>query len=75
MLRKGKKLGHWRCSQQDGLELYDGVEPCCVAGWLAYKARVLAADYYGRVDLITDDGLLPLIPTCRKMGVARYCLP
>ena len=67
ILRKHGRLGHWRCRVQDGLNLCDLKGARCVAGWLTYKAKVWNADKAGRVDLITDGGLLPLLRTCRRM--------
>jgi hypothetical protein len=67
ILRKHGRLGHWRCRIQDGLELCDSKGRRCVEGWLSYKAKVWHADKAGRLDLITDDGLVPLLRTCRLM--------
>jgi len=68
ILRKHQRLGHWRCRlQQDGLELCDSDGQRCVEGWLSYKAKVWRVDKAGRLDLITDDGLLPFLRTCRAM--------
>jgi hypothetical protein len=44
-----------------------------VEGWLSYKAKVWNADKAGRLDLMTDDGLLPLLLACRLMS-ARFFL-
>lgn len=69
ILRKHGRLGHWRCRVpvESGLELCDSQGRRCVEGWLSYKAKVWHADRAGRLDLITDDGLLPLLRTCRLM--------
>lgn len=69
ILRKHGRLGHWRCRVQvrSGVELCDSNGRRCVEGWLSYKAKVWHADRAGRLDLITDDGLLPLLRTCRLM--------
>lgn len=65
ILRKQGRLGHWRCRMQHGLELCDAKGRRCVEGWLSYKTKVWHLDRSGRVDLITDDGLVPLLRTCR----------
>jgi hypothetical protein len=69
ILRKHGRLGHWRCRVpvQNALELCDSEGRRCVEGWLSYKAKVWHADKSGRLDLITDDGLIPLLRTCRLM--------
>jgi hypothetical protein len=67
ILRKQGRLGHWRCRMQHGLELCDAKGRRCVEGWLSYKTKVWHLDRSGRLDLITDDGLLPLLQTCRFM--------
>jgi len=50
---------------QDGLDLCDSKGRRCVEGWLSYKTKVWHMDKTGRIDLITDDGLVPLLRTCR----------
>jgi hypothetical protein len=67
ILRKQGRLGHWRCRMQDGLELCDSKGRRCIEGWLSYKTKVWHLDRSGRLDLITDDGLVPLLRTCRLM--------
>jgi hypothetical protein len=69
IFRKHGRLGHWRCRIQngDGVELCDSKGQRCLEGWLSYKARVWGADREGRIDVITDTGLLPLLQTCRAM--------
>ena len=67
ILRKQGRLGHWRCRMQDGLEICDSKGRRCVEGWLSYKTKVWHLDKTGRLDLITDDGLVPLLRTCRVM--------
>lgn len=67
VLRKQGRLGHWRCRMQHGLELCDSKGRRCVEGWLSYKTKVWHLDRSGRLDLITDDGLVPLLRTCRLM--------
>ena len=67
VLRKQGRLGHWRCRMQHGLELCDAKGRRCVEGWLSYKTKVWHLDRSGRLDLITDDGLVPLLRTCRFM--------
>jgi len=67
IIRKHKRLGHWRCRIQDGLKLCETQSLRCISGWLAYKARVWTADKAGRLELRTDDGLLPLLRTCRAI--------
>lgn len=67
VLRKQGRLGHWRCRMQHGLKLCDSRGRRCVEGWLSYKTKVWHLDRSGRLDLITDDGLIPLLRTCRVM--------
>lgn len=67
ILRKNGRLGHWRCRMQHGLELCDSKGRRCVEGWLSYKTKVWDLDKNGRIDLITDEGLVPLLRTCRMM--------
>ena len=67
ILRKQGRLGHWRCRMQYGLELCDAKGRRCVEGWLSYKTKVWHLDRSGRLDLITDDGPVPLLRTCRVM--------
>ena len=69
IFRKHSRLGHWRCRIQtgDGVGLCDSKGQRCLEGWLSYKARVWSADRAGRIDIITDGGLLPLLRTCRIM--------
>ena len=69
ILRKHGRLGYWRCRVpvQDALEFCDSQGRRCVEGWLSYKAKVWHADKAGRLDLITDDGLVPLLRTWRVM--------
>jgi hypothetical protein len=72
ILRKHGRLGHWRCRiNQHGEDVCDPEARRCVEGWLAYKAKVWHWDRAGRLDLITDSGVLPLLLTCRKMHVPR----
>ncbi|KAH8802731.1 hypothetical protein F5884DRAFT_480604 [Xylogone sp. PMI_703] len=67
ILRKNGRLGHWRCRMQRGHRLCDSEGDRCLGGWLVYKARMRNADRDGRLDLLTDDGLLPLLRTCRMI--------
>ena len=67
LLRKYDRMGHWRCRMQDGEELCDAKGERCVEGWLKYKRNVWHMDKIGRIDLITDGGLLDLLCTCRVM--------
>lgn len=67
ILRKEGRLGHWRCRLQQGLELCDAKGRRCVEGWLSYKTKVWHLDKTGRLDIITDDGLVPLLRSCRLM--------
>jgi hypothetical protein len=67
ILRKQGRLGHWRCRLQHGLELCDAKGRRCVEGWLSYKTKVWHLDKTGRLDIITDDGLVPLLRSCRLM--------
>lgn len=69
MLRKHGRLGHWRCRV-----LHGGVEECdsknkarCMEGWLSYKARKWNMDKLGMLELKTDDGMVPLLTSCRIM--------
>jgi hypothetical protein len=69
ILRKNGGLGLWRCRVQDGLYRCDSQGRRCVEGWLSYKTKVWNLYKTGRIDLITDDGLVPLLRTCRRMQV------
>lgn len=70
VLRKDRRLGHWRCRLQDGEEVCDEQDRRCVEGWLSYKSKVWHLDRNGMLDLVTDGGLLPLLLTCRAMYVS-----
>ncbi|KAH7317921.1 hypothetical protein BKA65DRAFT_557333 [Rhexocercosporidium sp. MPI-PUGE-AT-0058] len=67
ILRKDRRLGHWRCRLQDGEEVCDQQDRRCVEGWLSYKSKVWHLDRNGLLDLVTDGGLLPLLMTCRAI--------
>ena len=67
LVRKYDRLGHWRCRMQDGEELCDAKGERCVEGWLKYKRNIWHMDKTGRIELITDGGLVDLLCTCRVM--------
>lgn len=66
IMRKHGKLGHWRCRIQNGEKVCNLQARRCVEGWLAYKAT-MRRDKAERFDLVTDEGLLPLLLTCRTV--------
>jgi hypothetical protein len=67
ILRKRRRLGHWRCRIQDGKERCSEQNQKCVEGWLEYKRKLWYWDKQGRLDLRTDGGLLSLVLTCRSV--------
>lgn len=67
ILRKHGRLGHWRCRIQDSQDGCETQARRCVEGWLAYKAKMSHWDKTGRLDLVTDSDLLPLLRSCRMM--------
>jgi hypothetical protein len=68
ILKKHRRLGHWRCRIQDGDDVWDLCESQqgrCVEGWLSYKEKMWRWDKAGRLILGTDGGIIPLLLTCR----------
>jgi hypothetical protein len=68
ILRKHRRLGHWRCRIQDGDDVWglcESQQGRCVEGWLSYKEKMWRWDKAGRLILGTDSGIIPLLLTCR----------